>query len=295
MANTHFAEIGDVWKHLPLAEVLALERPARYWETHAGSAGYPLAPSPTREYGVYRLLARAHRAPVVERSVYLRLLREFGAGGPGARYPGSPRIAMAVLGRTAREYRLADTDPASAGDLRAVAARLVGRNRVTVVEGDGVAALSAALAALGPAGAASTLALVDPYQSLQPTASGISPAELWARLGARGVRAMLWYGFETLADHDEIVAGIRAALRQEGVDPRGVPLWAGEITVAGFGAHPLPCSPGVAGCGIACANLDQRATAACEELGMALGAVYAGARLPNGDDGSLSFRAPADW
>ncbi len=38
MANRHFGRIGDVWKHLPLAEILLLETPRRYWETHAGSA-----------------------------------------------------------------------------------------------------------------------------------------------------------------------------------------------------------------------------------------------------------------
>jgi hypothetical protein len=27
MANVHYARIGDVWKHLPLAEVLTIERP----------------------------------------------------------------------------------------------------------------------------------------------------------------------------------------------------------------------------------------------------------------------------
>jgi len=37
MANAHYARIGDVWKHLPLVEVLTFERPGRYWESHAGS------------------------------------------------------------------------------------------------------------------------------------------------------------------------------------------------------------------------------------------------------------------
>jgi hypothetical protein len=36
MANIHYAKIGDVWKHLPLAEVLSIERPGRYWEATSG-------------------------------------------------------------------------------------------------------------------------------------------------------------------------------------------------------------------------------------------------------------------
>lgn len=38
MANRHFAKLADVWKHLPLVEVLSIERPANYWESHAGHA-----------------------------------------------------------------------------------------------------------------------------------------------------------------------------------------------------------------------------------------------------------------
>gem|GEM_PF-3449085 len=35
MANKHFGSIGDIWKHLPLAEILEIERPRNYWESHA--------------------------------------------------------------------------------------------------------------------------------------------------------------------------------------------------------------------------------------------------------------------
>jgi 23S rRNA A2030 N6-methylase RlmJ len=165
MANLHFAEIGDVWKHLPLAEVLAIERPDRYWETHAGSALYSLTPSP----GVYRVLAHAGRAAAIDRSSYLRLLRQLAAGASPACYPGSTYIAMAVLGSAAHEYCFADTDPDSVIDLRRTAARLVGRDQVTVIEGDGVAAILEALSRLEPAAASSAFALIDPYRPLEPT------------------------------------------------------------------------------------------------------------------------------
>jgi len=63
MANRHFAELGDVWKHLPLAEVLRLNPPQSYWETHAGSLCYPLTASPTRVHGALRFLKRAPLDP----------------------------------------------------------------------------------------------------------------------------------------------------------------------------------------------------------------------------------------
>lgn len=295
MVNTHFAEIGDVWKHLPLAEVLAIERPGRYWETHAGSALYPLTPSPQRDFGAYQLLAHANQAAALQRSTYVRLLRQLGSADPAGSYPGSAYIAMAVLGTTVGDYRLADADPASAADLRATAAQLVEGDRVTVVNGDGVTAILAALSTLPPAAAGTTFALLDPYQPLEPTMAGLSPAQLWDRLADQGIQAMLWYGFETVTDHAAITAGITTALHRCRVDLGAVPLWAGEILVAGFGTRPLAWNPGVAGCGILCANLSKPATTACEELGHALQSISTGWLLPNGADGSLSFRTLSFW
>jgi hypothetical protein len=149
-----------------------------------------------------------------------------------------------------------------------------------------------AFSRLQPAAASTTFALIDPYQPLEPTAAGLRPAELWARLASRGIKTMLWYGFETVAAQAETTTGIGTALDRHGVEGR---VWAGEITVAGFGSHLPAWNPGVPGCGIVCANLSERATAACEELGTALRSIYASAVLPNGDDGSLDFRTLTHW
>jgi hypothetical protein len=51
----------------------------------------------------------------------------------------------------------------------------------------------------------------------------------------------------------------------------------------------------VAGCGILCANLSKPATTACEELGHALQSISTAWLLPNGADGSLSFRTLSFW
>lgn len=53
MTNRHFGTIGDIWKHLLLAEILRVEKPFSYWESHADSALYTLTHSIQRDYGVF--------------------------------------------------------------------------------------------------------------------------------------------------------------------------------------------------------------------------------------------------
>src|SRR3954447_25542304 len=118
MANHHFGEIGDVWKHLLLAELIALERPRQYWESHAGSALYPLSHSWEREYGVYYFLDHVHGRPTLDASRYRAVLTGLPpADGCPSVYPGSAMLAMLLLGRDAYEYVLCDLDPESIASL----------------------------------------------------------------------------------------------------------------------------------------------------------------------------------
>ena len=91
--NHHFGELGDVWKHLPLTEMLRVNPPLHYWETHAGSAYYPLSASPTRLHGALRFLARAPGEPHLQACAYLQVLQNMPE-----LYPGSPSLATRALG-----------------------------------------------------------------------------------------------------------------------------------------------------------------------------------------------------
>lgn len=53
--NICFGGSGDVWKHLAFAAIVAIERPRCGWESHAGSALYPLSHSPGRDAGIYAI------------------------------------------------------------------------------------------------------------------------------------------------------------------------------------------------------------------------------------------------
>lgn len=304
MANLHYAEIGDVWKHLPLAEVLAIDGPRRYLESHSGSSSYPLTRSPERDYGALRFASRAARSPVLEGSVYRRLLAEYSGDG-GARYPGSPLIAMSLLGRQdgrAGDARFVfcdlDGDSLSTigGDARAFG---LPEDRVRLVEGDGISEIDRQLAGLSAKEAAATFLHADPYRPLEAGEDGTTSLDLLGRAAALGAKCMLWYGFDSTWDGDDLRDAIRDALRtpaglarDAGGEQRRPP-WYGEVSLRAEAISEVGFSPGVLGCGVVLCNVSGAALAACERLGEELASIYADARLPNGADGSLTFeRAP---
>jgi len=159
MANSHFGNLGDVWKHLVLAEVLEREPPRWYAETHAGSAAYLLNRDPQRELGIWRFLAAAPRSAELARSRYYAIARSCASASP-ASYPGSPLLAMTILGNSS-SYLLCDLDPGSAADLRSWS-RQLGLRNCQVAGADGMAAVAAYLAR--GEGRDDGLVHVDPFE-----------------------------------------------------------------------------------------------------------------------------------
>jgi 23S rRNA (adenine2030-N6)-methyltransferase len=282
MANVHYARIGDVWKHLPLAEVLRIERPGRYWESHAGSSSYSLIRSPERDYGVFLFLERADRSSALEGSAYRRLLAPRECGRAPTTYPGSPRIAMELLGNAAGRFVFCDLDGASLANIAEDARALgVPSSHVQLVKGDGVSTLDGELAELTEDETAETFLHVDPYRPLEPGRGGETPLNLFSRAAERGVGCMLWYGFDARTDRAVVLDALR-----EGIAGRA---WYGEVSLRAEDLSEVGFDPGVLGCGVVMCNVSQEALAACGRLGKGLTHVYSGARLPNGRDGALEF------
>src|SRR5580765_782598 len=85
----HAGNVGDVWKHCALVEILrAATGRVAYVESHAGEGRYPLGPTGEWTEGIGRLWHADVRDGAVGR--YVDLARRLGAGAerPTA-YPGS--------------------------------------------------------------------------------------------------------------------------------------------------------------------------------------------------------------
>jgi 23S rRNA (adenine2030-N6)-methyltransferase len=279
MANPHFGQIGDVWKHLILGDLLDRVRPARYWETHAGSGTYPLDRSWEREYGVFTVLREAPRAPALDRSRYLWLVRTLPPGeGEQPRYPGSARLAMEVLGDTAT-FLLCDLDAGSVADLTRSARELDLSDVVRVERADGLATIWANAQDLPPGAAASTFVLLDPFDPIERSADGMDTLDLLSRLAAGGFPSILWHGYDDAVGRDEILARVavdRAAAHTLDI---GTAFLRGETTL----------DPGVAGCAMILQNVEPDDVDHAERLGRQLAACYEEVLMPDGTPGSLVF------
>ena len=275
MANRHFAELGDVWKHLPLAEVLRLNPPQQYLETHAGSLSYLLTASPTRVHGALRFLKRAPLDPDLIGCTYLAALQaEAGV------YPGSPALALRELGANA-SYVFCDIDSGSAAALRTA-----GRHhRIRVVEGDGVAAIAreAERTSIEPR---NVFVHIDPYDPHERFSAGaMTPVELAARLARLGYRLLYWYGYESISQRGWALHAISRLAP-------GIDLWCGDVLMPAPFIYP-ECS-GPWGCGIVLANMTASEAATCALLGTALERISADDVASDNEPSRLSFEVIKD-
>jgi 23S rRNA (adenine2030-N6)-methyltransferase len=277
MTNRHFGNIGDVWKHAVLAEVLEREPHGWYAETHSGSGAYPVVPSGGRQYGFLRFLEVAPRFPVLAGSRYRAIAAPYAGSGRGL-YPGSALLAMTILGDAA-SYLLCDLDPESVTNLRHWS-RELGLHNCVVAEADGMAAVAAWLEGET---SGSGLVHIDPFDRHARAPGGDSALELAARVADSGTGLVYWYGYDEPGAQDQARKQLAALT--------GAPMWCGEVTVTGANDSlaDLDHSATLRTFGVILANMQESTASACAALGSALSEAYADAVLPDGAPGDLAF------
>lgn len=207
----HAGNVGDVWKHCALVEILrgmAGAGPVRYLETHAGEGRYELGDTGEWSEGIGRLWPPARSAQgddAVAR--YVALCSQLVGGGTRpAWYPGSPAFARAVLGPDA-ELTLWEQDETAFGRL---GAHTGGDRHARLVLGDGLRALPDEIrAAEGEPG--TIVVLIDPPYTRKADWHDV-PAAL-ATAVARSGRACLalWYPVKSLTRPNAMIASLKAA------------------------------------------------------------------------------------
>jgi 23S rRNA A2030 N6-methylase RlmJ len=236
MANPHFANVGDVWKHLLLTEVISWQRPEHYVETHAGSASYLLVDDVERGLGAEMFLSASSEIEPLRSSPYRRHILEFARGAEPS-YPGSALLAMMLLGRACR-YVFCDTDPASVADLRAARERFGLADKVRVTHGDGLAQATALLQA--HAIGAASLVHVDPFDFHAAAPGVVSALELVRCLAAASIPTFAWYGLTASSAAHEL-------FREVTIAAPSARAWCAELRVGGRRANAAGIG---SGCGV---------------------------------------------
>ena len=297
MANTHFGNLADVFKHLALGEALGVMRPLEYWESHAGNACYEEidAIPPERLHGIHTFHRLCGVSDVLRQSVYGGILGNPDV--PLARIPGSPLLARRVLGENVRRLLLCDTDAESLLNVRThlLAAgsglREIPSDTLECVQDDGVTVLRGAGMLLPEPWVASTLAFIDPYDMGGASDAEISPLELACELASRGIATLLFYTFADEARRAGQRERIRQALSKARLQARSVPGFEGSLKIPASGDVPTQW-----GFGLLALNLSGAAAAMDQKLA-ALEKLYERSELPMpGGTASGAWRyARAAW
>ncbi|MEO6028841.1 MAG: 23S rRNA (adenine(2030)-N(6))-methyltransferase RlmJ [Candidatus Binatia bacterium] len=209
----HAGNVGDVWKHLVLVEVLRRARelgPVSYVESHAGEGEYALGPTGEWTEGIGRLwvdgvgLADAGTDALAH---YTALCRSLGSGAARPeRYPGSPLLARTVLGPEA-DLTLFERDAEACERLRAV----LGETATTqLICADGLAALPEVLRAAEARGAA-VVTLVDPPFTQKPDWTVIPEVVIAAAQATTRATILFWYPVKSLTRPNAMIARCKTA------------------------------------------------------------------------------------
>lgn len=237
MANTYAANFGDVVKHAVLCEVIALERPQRYLESHGGRLVYDLAELTPGPGGVWDFLEVAPDHDTLNGSIYAELIRhEVGNRHHPGKYPGSIALAARQL-PPASDVAAFELVPTSATEL---ADGLAAMGRSATVE------VSDGLTGVCERARPGELVLLDPFH-VHDRGDDYSSVEAFAVLAARGVSTILWYAIYDPAESDHWITDSI---------PSSVPAgWSARLV----GDH---TEGGLAGCGFLTAHLSAESEAA---------------------------------
>ncbi len=286
MANQHFGNIGDIWKHLPITELLHVIHPDHYWESHAGSALYPLSPNDARNFGVFHFMQHASEHPILRDSIYTQCLNDIALdSGKSPVYPGSAYLAFAALAdNPASQYCFCDIDGNSIISITDTAEQLLSdpKNVQTHI-GDGIQTIMGKLNQTDVVELSGVFLLIDPFHLTAKNDTGHTSLDLFSIAANCGCMTVLWYCAQTQDERNNV--NMHLDQLATGIDQQ---LWKSEITLRSI-SEPQFHAPGVGMCGLLCANLPAYVYPTVDKLGQMLEQIYTNAVLPDGLSGVIDY------
>ncbi len=249
MPYIHFGRIGDIWKHLPLAEYLATVRPNKYVESNSASSMYLLSNTPEQEYGIYHFWNNCHKADYLKQTAYYLMMKNFNPGNITT-YPGSSAIALNLLKNIDCIFYFYDIEKDSINNIEKYTKQSGLKKRSHFYITDSINGIHKQLDEFND----QTFIHFDPYDAFTPNSKGISYLDLFFEAKNKGIMAMLWYGFMTTSDKKDIYSLIKKKLNYNNKER----LSCVEVFLSSIQENSVLVNPGVVGSGVITCNLPSK-------------------------------------
>ncbi|MCL2546810.1 MAG: hypothetical protein FWE06_06405 [Oscillospiraceae bacterium] len=273
MPYKHAGEVGDVWKHMPLCEILKIEKPVKYHESNSAYSGYTISRNPKTEYGILKVL-QSSRDDVFVNSEYCKILKANGMGN--LRYTGSPGLAMETLSNKAN-YFFHDLEQEALNDVKIFAQYKELQNHVKTICGDSINAFLNNDYVID----CNDFIFFDPYCPFDKNEKGYNFFDIFTKAIISKSKILLWYGYESIVGQQEILAQFRTLANEHKIEIWSFDVWQKNMTWSG-----CEINPGVPGCGIACVNLSDESVTIIKQQLAFIENCYANA-IYNGNDAML--------
>src|SRR4030042_2948746 len=194
MGYSHFGNIGDIWKHVPLCNFLANESPRKYIESNSAYAYYKLNNTPEQQYGVYNFYKQALSSADLVKLPFVNLLKTFNNTADLTHYLGSPGLAMKFLMKGVEQYIFFDLDNNALQNIKTFADDLKLNQQVVTRNEDSIEGVHHLIQDLNQ----QDFIHFDPYLAFEKNQFGRDYFDIFLEATQRNIKCMLWYGYNTL-------------------------------------------------------------------------------------------------
>jgi 23S rRNA (adenine2030-N6)-methyltransferase len=268
MSYPHYARIGDIWKHIPLCNFIVNEKPRYYIETNSALPVYPLSHSPERDYGIYSIINNVHKSEILYNSVFYQTLLKYNKNTIFSDYLGSPGLAMNILKNDADKYIFCDIENESIDSIEKYALKAGLSEKVQTYKNDSIRTFYS----LADSFSSDDFIHIDPYWIFKENNEGKSYFDVCLDAVERGIKTMLWYGFDTNSQRISYHNVMIDKIRQRGGKLGNIV--STELFMSSIKENGILVNPGVVGCGVFIANMSQKSINDLEILSSELINIY---------------------
>lgn len=254
MGYSHYGKQAEVWKHLPLCDIIAQEQPTTYVETNSAYANYTLTHTPEQQYGIYHFIAKG-KENSVNNSLYFQIENEAMQMN---QYIGSPGLAMSILKNTC-QYIFFDLDADALQNIEKFGKKQALNKQIILHNIDSLTGMTELLPKLPP----NSFIHIDPYLINKPGSNGYTYLDIFIEASKLKIKCVLWYGYQTLNEKRELEELIRNSCKLESKHS----ISCHELTLKIIEPDTQPCFPGVLGSGLLTSNLSSISKAQINKYG----------------------------